>query len=179
MRFHRPLIFTCVLMLASTIAPAQFRRKSAAKPKAPAASASTTPATPPAAGSIPTPASVFGFEPGADYHLADYELITKYFEAMAAAAPQRVKIERIGKSGYGREMFVAVISSEDNMRQLDHYKDVVHQLASGTIDEATARQLANEGKAIVWIDGGLHATEVAGAQQSPLIGWRLAAEETP
>ena len=134
-------------------------------------------ATKPAA--FPTPASVFGFEPGADYHLADYEQITSYFQKLAAAAPERVKLETIGKSGYGREMFVAIISSEANMKQLDHYKQIVQQLASGTIDEATARKLSNEGKVIVWIDGGLHATEVAGAQQSPLIGYRLASEETP
>lgn len=131
------------------------------------------------AANAPTPASVFGFEPGADYRLADYEQMTQYFQKLAAALPQRVKLEQIGKTGYGREMFVAVISSEDNMRQLDHYKDIVHQLASGTIDEATAHRLANDGKAIIWIDGGLHATEVAGAQQSPLIGWRVATEETP
>ena len=128
---------------------------------------------------IPTPASVFGFEPGADYHLADYEQMTSYFQKLAAAAPQRVKLETIGKSGYGRDMFVAIISSEENMKQLDHYKQIVQQLASGTIDEPTARKLSNEGKVIVWIDGGLHSTEVAGAQQSPLIGYRLASEETP
>ncbi len=135
--------------------------------------------TAPKPSAIPTPASVFGFEPGADYHLADYEQITSYFQKLAAAAPQRVKLENIGKTGYGREMFVAIISSEENLKQLDHYKRIVQQLASGTIDETTARKLSNEGKVIVWIDGGLHATEVAGAQQSPLIGYRLASEETP
>lgn len=165
MRTSRLLRFTCVLLLCG-ICFGQGK-------KAARQAAETKPAA------IPAPASVFGFEPGADFHLADYEQITQYFEALASAAPARVKIERIGKSGYGREMFVAIISSEENLRQLDHYKQVVKQLASGTIDEATARQLANEGKAIVWIDGGLHATEVAGAQQSPLIGWRLASEETP
>ncbi|HKD91420.1 MAG TPA: M14 metallopeptidase family protein [Terriglobales bacterium] len=133
-------------------------------------------AAPPA---LPAPESVFGFEPGADYHLADYEQITDFFHKLAAAMPQRVKLENIGKSGYGKEMFVAVITSEENMKQLEHYKDIVHQLASGTIDEATARRLANDGRPIVWIDGGLHATEVAGAQQSPLIGWRVATEDTP
>ncbi|HEU5453701.1 MAG TPA: M14 family zinc carboxypeptidase, partial [Terriglobales bacterium] len=79
----------------------------------------------PVATSIPTPASVFGFEPGADYHLADYEQITQFFQKLAAAAPQRVKLENIGKSGYGREMFVAIITSEANMKQLDHYKQIV------------------------------------------------------
>ena len=132
-----------------------------------------------AAASIPTPASVFGFEPGADFHLADYAQMTQFFDKLAAALPARVKLEKIGKSSYGKEMFVAVISSEDNMRALEHYRQIVQQLASGTIDEATAQKLSQEGKAIVWIDGGLHATEVAGAQQSPLIGYRVATEETP
>ena len=114
---------------------------------------------------IPTPDSVFGFAPGADFHLADYEQITQYFQQLAAATP-RVKLEQIGKSGYGRDMFIAIISSEENLKNLDHYLSIVKQLASGTIDENTAQNLSKEGKAMVWIDGGLHATEVAGAQQS-------------
>ena len=128
--------------------------------------------------SVPTPESVFGFAPGADYHLADFEQMTKYFHALAAASP-RVKLEDIGPSGYGRQMFLAIISSEANIRALDHYKSIVQQLASGKIDEATARKFSEEGKAIVWIDGGLHATEVAGAQQSPAIAYRVATEESP
>ena len=127
---------------------------------------------------IPTPESVFGFAPGADYHLADFEQMTKYFHALAAASP-RVKLEDIGPTGYGRQMFLAIISNEANIRSLDHYKSIVQQLASGKIDEATARKLSEEGKAIVWIDGGLHATEVAGAQQSPAIAYRVATEESP
>jgi len=136
------------------------------------APAKTKPAPP-----VPAPESVFGFAPGADYHLADYELITRYFEQLAAASP-RVRLEKIGKSGYGREMFVAIISSEENLKSLDRYRNVVKQLAGGAIDEATARSLSQQGKAIVWIDGGLHATEVAGAQQSPLLAYRVASEES-
>jgi hypothetical protein len=126
---------------------------------------------------IPAPDSVFGFAPGADYHLADYEQITKYFQQLAAATP-RIKLEQIGKSGYGRDMFIAIISSEENLKNLDHYRSIVKQLASGTLDESTARDLSKEGKTIVWIDGGLHATEVAGAQQSPLIAYRVLSEES-
>src|SRR5213596_2780945 len=33
------------------------------------------------------------------------------------------------------------------------------------LSEDQARALAAEGKAVVWIDGGIHATEVLGAQQ--------------
>ena len=126
---------------------------------------------------VPTPDSVFGFAPGADYHLADYEQMTKYFQALAAASP-RIKLQQIGKSGYGRDMFIAIISSEDNIKNLDRYRSIVKQLASGTIDEHTAHDLSKQGKAIVWIDGGLHATEVAGAQQSPLIAYRVLSEDS-
>ena len=151
--------FGCVLLLCACALAADAKKR----------------ASSPAA--IPTPESVFGFEAGADFHLADYEQITKYFQALAAASP-RIKLQQIGKSGYGRDMFVAIISSEDNLKNLDRYRSIVKQLASGTIDEKTASDLSKQGKAIVWIDGGLHATEVAGAQQSPLIAYRVLSEES-
>jgi hypothetical protein len=136
--------------------------------------AAVAPAT---AAEIPKPASVFGFAPGDDYHIADYAQMRAYFAALAAATP-RVRLEPMGKTGYGNEMFAAIISSEQNMRDLDLYRSIVQKLASGTLDEASARKLASEGKAVVWIDGGLHSTEVAGAQHSPVIAYTVASEES-
>lgn len=40
-----------------------------------------------------------------------------------------------------------------------------------------ARSLANQGKAIVWIDGGLHATEVVGADQLIETAWQLSSRK--
>jgi hypothetical protein len=134
--------------------------------------ASPGPATP-----VPVPESIFGYKPGADFHLADYELISKYFQALAAASP-RIKLQDIGPTGYGKRMFIAIISSEENLRNLERYKGIVQQLAAGKIDEDTARKLSEEGKAVVWIDGGLHATEVAGAQHTPEIAYRIVTEES-
>ncbi len=46
------------------------------------------------------------------------------------------------------------------------YKDISRRLALAEgLSDDQARQLAKEGKAVVWIDGGLHATEMLGAQQ--------------
>ncbi len=126
---------------------------------------------------VPAPESVFGYKPGADFHLADYELIAKYFQALAAASP-RIKLQDIGPTGYGKRLFIAIISSEENLRNLEKYKGIVQQLAAGKIDEETARKLSEEGKAVVWIDGGLHATEVAGAQHTPEIAYRILTEES-
>ncbi|MDH3735235.1 MAG: M14 family metallopeptidase, partial [Gemmatimonadota bacterium] len=41
------------------------------------------------------------------------------------------------------------------------------------VSESEARQLSKDGKAVVWIDGGLHATEVLGAQQLMETLWQM------
>ena len=41
------------------------------------------------------------------------------------------------------------------------------------LTDAEAQRLASEGKALVHIDGGLHATEVAGPQHAPLLAYNL------
>jgi hypothetical protein len=64
---------------------------------------------------VPEPKDVFGFEPGADYKLASHQQLLQYFGKLDAAS-DRISVERIGKSTQGRDMIVAVISSEANLR---------------------------------------------------------------
>ncbi len=61
---------------------------------------------------------------------------------------------------------MAIITAPENFAKLDRYKEISRRLslAEGLTDDQ-ARALAKEGKAVIWIDGGLHATEVLGAQQ--------------
>ena len=72
----------------------------------------------------------------------------------------------IGKTEEGRPHLAAIVTAPENFAKLDRYKQIAQQLhrARGLTDEQ-ARALAKEGKAVVWIDGGLHATEVVGAHQ--------------
>ena len=128
-------------------------------------------------GQVPTPEDVFGFPPGTDYRLANYETIARYFEALAEAS-DRVVLEEIGSSTLGQPMLLAAISSEANLARLDHYKDVSRRLAfAADLDEAEAHELARDGRAIVWIDGGLHATEVAHGQVTSELAHWLATDE--
>jgi len=133
---------------------------------------------------LPTPQSVIGFEPCADYKLATYEQIADYFRRLAAAAPQRMQLVEIGKTAEGRVQLMAIISSEQNIRQLARYKDIARTLAharratGAPISEDDARQLAAQGKAIVWIDFGLHSSEVAHAQTAPLMAFKVVTEES-
>jgi len=114
---------------------------------------------------IPTPKSFFGFDVGDNYQLATYTQTKAYFEKMAAAS-DRAKFTVIGKTEEGRDQFMLIVSSPENIKNLDRYKSISQQLAHAeSLTDEQARTLAAEGKTIVWIDGGLHATEVVGAHQ--------------
>jgi zinc carboxypeptidase len=122
---------------------------------------------------VPTPESVLGHKPGDDFYLANYDESRDYFHKLAAAS-NRVKIINIGKTTRGLDWEIAIISSPQNLAQLDKYKDISRRLAQGRgLTDESARALARDGKAIVHIDGGLHSTEVAGAQQSIALAYKL------
>jgi len=124
-------------------------------------------------GGIPTPESVLGFQPGADYKLATYDQVVAYFQKVDAASDRMVMMQA-GKTSQGRTFQFAIISSKDNLSKLDRYREIARRLAhpEGMTDEQ-ARALAREGKAVVHIDGGLHATEIAGPQQTPQLLYDL------
>ena len=119
----------------------------------------------PAAGKVTSPKEQFGFNLGDDYHLASYRQITDYWRKLDAES-DRMIVQEMGKTAEGRTQLMAIVTSPANHRNLARYKDISRRLAlaEGLTDDQ-ARALAKEGKAVVWIDGGLHATEVLGAQQ--------------
>lgn len=114
---------------------------------------------------IPSPREHFGFNIGDDYMLANYTQVESYFNKIAEAS-DRVKLQPIGKTEEGRNQYIVIVSSPDNLSHLSKYQDISTKLARAEgIPEDEARQLSLEGKAVVWIDGGLHATETVGSHQ--------------
>jgi Zinc carboxypeptidase len=126
-----------------------------------------------AAGGVPTPESVLGFRPGADYKLATYEQSIEYFKKVAAAS-RFVQLVEAGPTTQGRPMYFALVSTPENLSRIDRYREIARRLAHPQgLSEDEARRLAREGKPFVHIDGGLHATEVAGPQHTPLLLYDL------
>jgi Zinc carboxypeptidase len=122
---------------------------------------------------LPAPGASFGFEPGADYKLATYDQSIEYFRKLDAAS-KYLRLVEAGRTSQGRPMYFALISSPDNLAHIDRYREIALRLAHPVgLTEADARRLAAEGKAFVHIDGGLHATEVAGPQHTPLLAYDL------
>ncbi len=115
---------------------------------------------------VPTPESVLGFQPGADYRLARYEESIDYFRRLAASSDY-IRLVEVGRTSLGRPWTLAIISSPENLRNLDHYREIAQRLAHPAgLSDAEARQLVQQTKAFVDISGGLHASEVAGAQHT-------------
>ncbi|MFN0123869.1 MAG: M14 metallopeptidase family protein, partial [Blastocatellia bacterium] len=122
---------------------------------------------------LTSPKEHFGFNVGDDYQLANYTQYEAYLKKLDADS-NRLQVREMGKSAEGRTMYLAIITAPENFAKLDRYKEISRRLALAEgVNETEARTLAKEGKAVVWIDGGLHATEVLGAQQLIETIWQL------
>src|SRR4029078_10597206 len=91
-----------------------------------------------------------------------------------------IVVQSIGKTAEGRDQLMAIVTSPDNHRKLARLKEISTRLAhaEGLTDDQ-ARALTKEGKAVVWIDGGLHATESLGAQQLGEMVYRMVSATAP
>src|SRR2546423_6398600 len=98
--------------------------------------------------SIPAPADVLGFTPGDDRKLASWARVVEYFQKLAAAS-DRLKFEEIGKSTMGAPFVYATISSPENLKRLNEYKEIQRQLADPRLLGAGSADAAgrNERKA--------------------------------
>ncbi len=148
-------------------------------PGLPAASSAQRRIGAPASRTITSPRAEFGHNIGDDYFLANYGQMIDYWRKLDRES-DRMKMVRIGTTAEGRPMWMAIITSPENHRKLARYEEISRRLAlAENLTDAQARALASEGKAVVWIDGGLHASEVLGAQQLILMAYELVSRNDP
>jgi hypothetical protein len=128
---------------------------------------------------ITTPKQALGFNIGDDYQMASYTQLETYWKKLASES-DRMKLVDIGLTAEGRHQWMAVISSPGNIKNLAHFQQVSQRLAHAEgLSEDAARALAREGKAVVWVDGGLHATETVGSQQEIEIVYQMLSRTDP
>ena len=130
-------------------------------------------------GQVTTPKEALGFNLGDDYQVANYTQLEAYWKKLAVES-DRMKLVDIGATAEGRRQIMAIVSSPENLRNLDRYKDIARRLAlaEGLTDDQ-AHALAREGKAVVWIDGGLHASETVGSQQLMEMVYQMVSRSDP
>jgi hypothetical protein len=128
---------------------------------------------------IPTPASILGFEPGADRHLPSWKQIVDYFTALDKASP-RVSVRTLGKTTLGRPFIVAFISDSSTLANLEHYRQIQRKLMDPRLQAAGERQkLLDEGKNIILVTSAIHSNESGGFTTPLVLADRLARAADP
>jgi len=72
---------------------------------------------------IPKPEEHFGFVPGTDYMLFNYEKLIEYLTNLDKASPM-LKLVENGQSPMGRKMYIAFISSEANIKNFNRLREI-------------------------------------------------------
>jgi hypothetical protein len=123
---------------------------------------------------VPTPESVLGFRPTDDKTIADWTQINNYFSRLDAAS-NRVTVREIEKTTLGKPLIVAFISSPENIRNLDRYRQISAKLADPrTVKQGELETLVRTGKTIVSISCSIHSTEIVASQMSMNFAYELA-----
>jgi len=131
------------------------------------------------AADITPPDKAFAQPIGSDYFLADYTAYEAYLKTLAAQS-DRMKLVDIGKTEEGRTQWMAVVSAPANLAKLDRLKEISRKLAKAEgVSKEEAAKLAAEGKAVVWIDAGLHATETITSQGQIQVLHRMLTAKDP
>jgi len=128
---------------------------------------------------IPKPEEHFGFVPGSDYMLFSYEQLIDYLFKLDKASPM-LKLVENGQSPMGRKMYIAFISSENNIKNLEKLREINRELAlNPDLSETKQAEYIKDGRVFFLATLSMHSTEVAPAQAAPLIAFKLITSDDP
>src|SRR5918994_2846508 len=77
---------------------------------------------------ITPPKQALGFNFGDDYQLANYKQIEAYWKTLDRES-DRMALHDMGKTAEGRTQWMAIVTSPENHRRLERYRDIARRLA--------------------------------------------------
>ena len=129
--------------------------------------------------SVTKPIDFFGFQPGSDRNLITYGQLIDYLQKLDNES-ERILLEEIGSSSMGRPMYIAFISSAENISRLDEFKKINRELAlNPDLGGEELQEMVNTGKVFVLATLSMHSTEVAPSQSAPLLAYDFASTADP
>lgn len=127
---------------------------------------------------VPKPQSILRFDVG-DHHTT-YAQMEQVIDAIAKAAPDRVKIFDIGTTNEHRMQHIVAISSPENMARLDEIKAQNARLADPrNISAADAAKIAESNPSIAWMAYTIHGNESSSFEAFMQVIYQLAASNEP
>jgi hypothetical protein len=122
---------------------------------------------------ITSPEEFFGFTLGSDRKIARWDKIVDYYNLLEQESG-KIKVINMGPSTMGNPFLVVIISSEENLNNLDRLQEVNAKLSDPRgIAAAEIKNLITEGKAVMCQSMSLHATEIGGTQMAPELTYDL------
>ena len=118
---------------------------------------------------IPAPADYLGYNVG-EWHVS-HDLLVGYFKLLGEKSP-RVRYETYGKTHEGRLLTVAIISSEENIKNLDAVRKKHLQITDPSISSSV--DLTTQ-PVVVWLSHSIHGNEASGANSAMLTVYYFAA----
>lgn len=123
---------------------------------------------------IPSFEDVLGYRPGE--RITWHADAVRYFEALQAAAPARISVDRYAESWEGRELIYVVVTSAANMARIDEVKEGMQRLADPrATTRAEAEQIIANQPAVTWLSYGVHGNEISSTDASMLTAYHLLA----
>jgi hypothetical protein len=126
---------------------------------------------------VTSPEEFFGYQLGSDRHIARWDKIVEYFKKVEKQS-DRIKVVEMGPTTMGNSFLLVIISSPDNMKNLEHLKEINTKISDPRgLSEDEVKGLVAEGKAVICQSMSLHADEIAGTQMSPELTYDLLTKE--
>jgi len=125
---------------------------------------------------IPTLTSVVGYASGD--HITTHNDMVRYYQALAAAAPDRIKLFDYGETWEGRRLIYAAISSAENIAKLDSFKNDMHSLLDPRkTNAATAAAIIKYLPSSTWLAYGVHGNEISSTDAAIQTAYHLLASK--
>jgi len=128
---------------------------------------------------ISSPEEFFGHQMGAERKLARWDRIVEYFNLLAKNS-DRIRVVELGKSTEGNPFLLAIITSPENMRNLDRIREMSWRIAHPKgLSKEEVENIIRNGKTVVAMTMSIHASEIGGAQMAPELAYELITSEEP
>lgn len=121
--------------------------------------------------SIPVPSTIIHHEVG-EWHIT-HDRLVNYMQALAKAAPERIKLELMGYTYEKRPQVLLIITSPANHKRLEEIRKQHVALTDPSAPEPNLENMP----AVCWIGHSIHGNEPSGANASLLSAYYLAAAQ--
>ena len=110
--------------------------------------------------SISTPDAFLGYKLGSKF--TAHSRLVNYFETVANALPDQIKLEKYGETNEGRPLLMAVIASKENMKRIEEIRKNNLRL-TGLLKDAPGNINT---PVIVWLSYNVHGNEPSSSEVS-------------